>query len=197
VFCTVPQAPGGTENRKFSVVPTHGLDCHSLRFDPLLRGQTEWFEGGQTVRPLWGRSVKKLKCFWVILLQCQIVQVEVSQYPNGLWPNRQDTTLLLLHSCPSGKPVYSVFDQSVNFLTLLCTVSRSENLAVYGGCECMNIYDISFLRLCSNYFSECFDNFFCGALVLYESRLLFPGQQRRNLTCFSVHSCACEWGITV
>jgi hypothetical protein len=41
-----------------------GSDCHSQRLDPLLRGQTERFGGGRTVRPLWGRIVSVCKRLW-------------------------------------------------------------------------------------------------------------------------------------
>ncbi len=34
-----------------------GSDCHSQHLDPLLRGRTERFGCGRTVRPLWGRIV--------------------------------------------------------------------------------------------------------------------------------------------
>jgi hypothetical protein len=40
-----------------------GSDCHSQHLDQLLRGQTEWFGGGRTVRPLWGRIVTICKRF--------------------------------------------------------------------------------------------------------------------------------------
>jgi hypothetical protein len=34
-----------------------GSDYHSEHLDPPLRGQTEWFKGGWTVRPLWSQIV--------------------------------------------------------------------------------------------------------------------------------------------
>jgi hypothetical protein len=66
-----PPQPGGAENG--SDYPWVGLsvgriirgsDCHSLCLDPLLRGRTEQFGGGQTVQSLWGRIVSICKCLW-------------------------------------------------------------------------------------------------------------------------------------
>ncbi len=68
-----------------------GSDCHSERLDPLLRGQTERFGGGRTVRPLWGQIVTICKCLWEYLLQCRMVWVGVSQCLNKGWPNYQGT----------------------------------------------------------------------------------------------------------
>ncbi len=40
-----------------------GSDCHSQHLDPLLRGRTEGFGCGRTVRPLWGRIFLNMKTF--------------------------------------------------------------------------------------------------------------------------------------
>jgi hypothetical protein len=60
-----------------------GSDCDSQHLDPLLRGQIEWFGGGRTVQPLWGRIVTICKCLWGESLQSRMVPVGVSQCPNG------------------------------------------------------------------------------------------------------------------
>jgi hypothetical protein len=73
-----------------------GPDCHSQRLDPLLRGRTERFGGGRTVRPLWGQIVTICKRLWGESLQCRMVRVEVSQCLNGGWPNHQGTVLHIL-----------------------------------------------------------------------------------------------------
>jgi hypothetical protein len=82
-----PPLPGGAENG----LDIRGSDCHSERLDPLLRGQTEQFGGGQTVQPLWGWIVTICKHLWDELLQCWMVRVKVSQCLNGGWPNHQGT----------------------------------------------------------------------------------------------------------
>jgi hypothetical protein len=64
-----------------------GSDCHSECLDPLLRGQTDWFGGGWTVRALWGRIVTLCKCLLVKTLQCRMVWVGVSQCLKGGWTN--------------------------------------------------------------------------------------------------------------
>jgi hypothetical protein len=52
-----------------------GPDCHSQCLDPLLRGRTERFGCGRTVRPLWGRIVSIWKHLWGESLQCRMVRV--------------------------------------------------------------------------------------------------------------------------
>ncbi len=69
----------------------NGSDCQSERLDPLLRGLTERFWGGQTIPPLWGWMVSICKRLWGESLQCRIVWVGVSQFLNGRWPNHQGT----------------------------------------------------------------------------------------------------------
>jgi hypothetical protein len=51
-----------------------GSDCHSERLDPLLRGRTERFWGGQTVRPLWSWMVTICKRLWDESLPCRMVR---------------------------------------------------------------------------------------------------------------------------
>jgi hypothetical protein len=53
-----------------------GSNCLSKRLDPLLRGQTERFGGGQTVRPQWGQIITIIKRLWGESLQCRMVQSE-------------------------------------------------------------------------------------------------------------------------
>jgi hypothetical protein len=72
--------PGGAENSWSAE-----LECYSKSLDSLLRGRTEQFGGSQTVHSLWSKIVTKCKRFWVESLQCQMVQVRVSQCPNGGW----------------------------------------------------------------------------------------------------------------
>ncbi len=62
-----------------------GLDCHSERLDPLLRGQTDWFGAGRIVWPLWSQILTVCKRLWVETLQYRIVRVGVLQCQNGGW----------------------------------------------------------------------------------------------------------------
>jgi hypothetical protein len=71
----------GAEQRMGRIV--RGSNCHSQRLDSLVRGRTERFGGGQTVQPLWGRMVTICKRMWGESLQCQMLQVGVSQCLNG------------------------------------------------------------------------------------------------------------------
>jgi hypothetical protein len=57
----------------------NGSESRSQRLGPLLRGRTERFRVGRTVRPLWGRIVAICKCLWGKSLQCWMVRVGVSQ----------------------------------------------------------------------------------------------------------------------
>jgi hypothetical protein len=84
-----PPLPRQAEQRMGWIVC--GSDCHSQRLDPLLRGRTEQFGGGLTVRPLWGQIVTIYKCLWGKFFQCRMVRVRVSQCLNGVWPNHQGT----------------------------------------------------------------------------------------------------------
>ncbi len=84
---TVPYLPGEAEN---------GSDCHSQRLYPLLRGRTERFGCGWTVRSLWGGIVSIWKCLWGESLQCRMVRVGVSQCLNGGWRNHQGTNTFCL-----------------------------------------------------------------------------------------------------
>jgi hypothetical protein len=55
--CRCPNCPVTRRAKQRMGRIVRGLDCHSQRLDPLLRGQTELFGCGRTVRPLWGRIV--------------------------------------------------------------------------------------------------------------------------------------------
>ncbi len=60
--CSPPPLPHRTEQRMGQIVC--GSDCHSQCLDPFLRGRTERFGGGRTVRTLWGRIVTLCKRLW-------------------------------------------------------------------------------------------------------------------------------------
>jgi hypothetical protein len=55
--CRRPNCPLTRQAKQRMGRIVRGLDCHSQRLDPLLRGRTERFGCGRTVRSLWGRIV--------------------------------------------------------------------------------------------------------------------------------------------
>ncbi len=75
-----------------------GADCHSQHLDPFLRGRTERFEGGQTVRPLWGRMATICKRLWGDSLQCPTSAGRSVTVSKQGWPNHQGTVPLLVDS---------------------------------------------------------------------------------------------------
>jgi hypothetical protein len=83
LYCpTWPQAKQRTD--RFSGARLTGRNV-TVMFRPAFEGSNWVVWGGRTVQPLWGQIATKCKCFWIKLLQCQMVRVGVSQYLNGDW----------------------------------------------------------------------------------------------------------------
>jgi hypothetical protein len=65
----------------------------SQRLDPLLRGQTERFGDGRTVRSLWGLIVTICKCLWGEALVSDGAGRSATVSKQG-WPHHQGTYIL-------------------------------------------------------------------------------------------------------